>query len=541
MTDDSSPDQWVTMTQIATRAGVTLSTVSNWRRRHDDFPAVEHRDDRDVFPYAEVREWLDRRTIARPDLRPGEEHGATYGDRLRSPGGPPAQDAPRYLATNAWKASLGRALDRLRTTAVDSQSATDLMLGLLYLAARHRDRWTELVTTPPDKRDAGVWGIQHAVPALPSTWHATWAQISPRTVAELVSFVDHLVRSVDPAAIGDVFRELVEQSARRAGRYGGVVTPRSLLRLLVELAEPEPDGRILDPFLETGDSLVVADRFLQERGGGAARYSGQSFRDRSGSIARMNLDLHGVPVDLNVRSGIELTGWLPDRRFDTVISNPPFNLTGVDPAGRSWPFGSPPAFNANFALLQQIWLTLSEAGRAAVVMANGAASSARQQEAAIRAAMVEAGVVEALVGLPPQLFSSTPIPVTVWLLTGPASVARGEILFLDARDSGRLIDRGRRELQPDDIRTIADSVTDWRHGRSGRTDVPGLRRSVPLAEVREQGYNLAPGRYVGARQVAATDRAVQDIRSELAGLRREAAHLDAVLERQLDRIDPWSR
>ena len=540
MTYDSSPDQWVTMTQIAIRAGVTPSTVSNWRRRHADFPAGAHRDDREVFPYAEVQEWLDRRTIARPDLRPGEEHGATYGDRLRSLRGAPAQDAPRYLTTNAWKASLGRALDRLRG-AVDSQSATDLMLGLLYLAARHRDRWSELVTTPPEDGDARVREIQHAVPALPSTWHATWAQIPPRTVAELVSFVDHLVRSVDPAAIGDVFRELVEQSARRAGRYGGVVTPGSLLRLLVELAEPEPGGRVLDPFLETGVSLVVADHFLQERGGGAARYSGQSFRDRSGSIARMNLDLHGVPVDLNVRSGIELTGWLPDRRFDTVIANPPFNLTGVDPAGQGWPFGPPPASNANFALLQQIWMTLNEAGRAAVIMPNGALSSARQQEAAIRSAMVEAGVVEALVGLPPQLFSSTPIPVTVWLLRGPAPVARGEILFLDARDSGRLIDRGRRELEPDDIRTIADSVTRWRHRRSGCTDVPGLWRSVPLAEVREQGYDLAPGRYVGARQVAATDRVVRDIRRELAGLRREAAHLDAVLERQLNRIDPWSR
>jgi len=249
-------------------------------------------------------------------------------------------------------------------------------------------------------------------------------------------------------------------------------------------------------------------------------------------------DSPAIARNVNVHSG---------RRFDVVLANPPFNMSGWAGSGDSaqdvrWRYGVPPDHNANFAWLQHAVAMLAEQGRAAVLMANGAASTQDPQERAIRTAMINDGAVESIVALPPQLFHSTAIPVTLWLLRAPVGGSSASpVLFVDARATGRLVSRTRRVLTDDDIGRLIDIYQDWR-GRSPTAPyrgVDGLARSVPLEEIRQRDYVLNPGRYVvppSARpDLDSTARIVRELQQELDWLRNCAIDVDAQVDQQLRR------
>jgi type I restriction enzyme M protein len=174
---------------------------------------------------------------------------------------------------------------------------------------------------------------------------------------------------------------------------------------------------------------------------------------------------------------------LRDLKADYIIANPPFNISdwGGDRLKEDvrWQYGVPPASNANYAWLQHILHHLAPNGSAGVVLANGSMSSAQSGEGDIRQAMVQADVVDCMVALPGQLFYSTQIPACLWFLSKNKTAVSGEsglrdrsgqVLFIDARAMGVLVDRTRRELTP--------------------------------ADIAAHGYVLTPGRYVGAVTVA---------------------------------------
>jgi type I restriction enzyme M protein len=200
---------------------------------------------------------------------------------------------------------------------------------------------------------------------------------------------------------------------------------------------------------------------------------GQESNERTWRLAKMNLAIHGITGDLGPKW--EDTFWSdkhPDLRADFVLANPPFNMsdwarTVDDPR---WRYGTPPAGNANFAWLQHIVSKLRERGTAGVVLANGSMSSKQSGEGQIRAAMVEADLVVAMVALPPQLFRTTQIPACLWFFAndkgpqGSRKLAdrRGEVLFIDARTMGSMVDRTERQLTDDDIATIAGTYHGWR-------------------------------------------------------------------------------
>jgi type I restriction enzyme M protein len=240
--------------------------------------------------------------------------------------------------------------------------------------------------------------------------------------------------------------------------------------------------------------------------------------------------------------------------------NPPFNMsrwsTGDPSADPRWRYGPPPEHNANFAWLQHAVLSLADGGRAAVVMANGAASSENVQEQAIRAAMADDGVVECLIALPPQLFGATAVPVTIWLLRAsagkiaapageiglPAGEGPDEILFIDATTLGRMVDRNRRVLDTADIHRIAGTCEQWRaRRRTGEyEDVPGFCESVTVRDIREHDYRLNPRAHVRPPvDVAAAAETVRSLRRTLGQLRARSAEVDAMADRQLDRISTW--
>ena len=170
----------------------------------------------------------------------------------------------------------------------------------------------------------------------------------------------------------------------------------------------------------------------------------------------------------------------------------------------------PPVGNANYAWLQHILWHLAPNGTAGVVLANGSMSSAQSGEDVIRKAMVEADVVDCMVALPGQLFYSTQIPACLWFLArnknpgGKLRDRRGEVLFIDARKLGTLVDRTRKEFSDDDIAKIAGTYHAWREGK-GYEDVPGFCKAAKLDEIKGHNHVLTPGRYVGAADLEDDD------------------------------------
>lgn len=187
---------------------------------------------------------------------------------------------------------------------------------------------------------------------------------------------------------------------------------------------------------------------------------------------------------------------------------------------------------------------LKDTGRAGIVLANGSMSSSQNNEGVIRAAMVEADVVEVMVALPGQLFFNTQIPACLWFLAKKKPAARkGQVLFIDARKLGRMISRVQRELAHEDIARIAATVAAWRgeaapgEALGEYADVPGFCRSVPLTEIAQHGHVLTPGRYVGAEEVEDDDEAFAEkmtrLTEQLGEQMAKGADLDAVIRAKL--------
>jgi type I restriction enzyme M protein len=546
----------VTIADIARLAEVTMPAVSNWRRRHEAFPRSELQNDQELFVATEIAHWLDGRKIAKNDLKVSEFPGATYGDRFRR-----NKFGVVARPETSFKEALWKELIRFRGNQ-DVTEYADLALGLFYLSLQKSDKWADIATA--ETRESGrlveitiLETLEHA--PLRLQLHRALSSFqgesrSAERLREIIRVLDRPQRRADSEMGrslwgGEVFEYLLNRFAGAEGKRGSVVTPSSVVRLLVELTTPRPGESVLDPCSDSGGFLVEAAKYVEEHGGRASDvvFFGQTILERSWALARMNLDLHRVSADLAVRPGIALDDDLHSgRQFDAIMANPPFNISNWrrgDPTDRCWRYGVPPASNANFAWLHHIWSSLAEGGRAAVVMANNALSSEQAGEGRIRAAMVEDGIVEALIALPPRLFANTAIPVTVWLLRRPSNTRDDEVLFVDARTLGAMISRTQRGLLPDDNRRIVGTVLEWR-GRQNQEryqNVQGFSASATIQEIRKNEYRLTPGRYVGTgiRTGMSVD-SVIELRHELDRLHLRATEIDAVADQKLGRFTAWN-
>jgi type I restriction enzyme M protein len=365
--------------------------------------------------------------------------------------------------------------------------------------------------------------------------------------------------------LGEVYEYFLERFARAEGRRAGeFYTPASVVRLLVEVLEPY-EGRVYDPCCGSGGMFVQAGKFVAAHAGRDHTHDiaiyGQEANERTWRLAKMNLAIHGMdPKGIGDRwADTFADDKLPDLRADYIMANPPFNMSDwarrtTDPR---WRFGVPPQSNANYAWLQHIISKLGERGTAGVVLSNGSMSSRQSGEGEIRAALVEADLIACMVALPANLFRTTAIPACLWFLTkdktpqGARALTdrRGEVLFIDARNIGTMIDRTERIFTDDDLATIAGSYHVWRGTKSAKAqghtygDVPGFCYSAKLQEIAKHDHILSPGRYVGTTETE-EDPGAESIHERIVRLTKElfehfdeSARLEAVVRGQLGRID----
>ncbi len=366
-----------------------------------------------------------------------------------------------------------------------------------------------------------------------------------------VQIGDQSSRSKD--VLGRVYEYFLSQFASAEGKKGGqFYTPRSVVQLLVEMLSPYR-GRVYDPCCGSGGMFVQSEAFIAAHGGriGDVSIYGQESNYTTWRLCKMNLAIRGI--DGNIAHGDTfLNDRFPDLRADYILANPPFNLRDWgqealkgDPR---WAFGTPPANNANFAWMQHMIHHLAPGGYAGIVLANGSMSSNTAGEGEIRQAIVEADLVDCMVALPGQLFYSTQIPACLWFLSkdrdgrsGRTRERRGEILFIDARQMGRMVDRTHRELTADDLRKIAETYHAWRGDRDGTyQDEPGFCKAAALDEVRQHDFVLTPGRYVGIPEAEDDGEPFEEkiarLTAELYGQMAEARRLDEAIRRNLETL-----
>lgn len=337
--------------------------------------------------------------------------------------------------------------------------------------------------------------------------------LDSHTLGELVNIFSRLKFDHDidreKDMLGRVYEYFLGQFASAEGKRGGeFYTPRSIVRLLVEILEPYENARILDPACGSGGMFVQSREFLRLHEQDPAHLSihGQESNPTTLRLCKMNLAIRGMVGQIEYGNSY-YDDKFPNLRADFVLANPPFNaewepkrLGDKDPRIK---YGTPPSGNANFMWIQHFIYHLAPNGMAGFVMANGAlAVSGREGE--IRKKIVEDDLMDVIVACPPKMFYSVALPVSLWFVTKNKKNGRfrdrsGETLFIDAREQFEPISRKQVIFNDEHIRKIVGTVRAWRgeKGAEKYKDVAGFCKSATKEEIAKSGYVLTPGRYVG--------------------------------------------
>ena len=446
-----------------------------------------------------------------------------------------AEDPEEYLAENVFWVPKAARWSRLQARAKQPSIGKDIDDAMLAIEASNASL-------------KGVLPKDYARPAL--------NKVMLGELIDLVSGIgmaEEADRSRD--ILGRVYEYFLGGFAGAEGKRGGeFYTPRSVVRLLVEMLEPYK-GRVYDPCCGSGGMFVQSEKFVAEHGGriGDIAIYGQESNYTTWRLAKMNLAVRGIDADIRWNNeGSFHKDELPDLKADFILANPPFNISdwGGDRLREDarWKFGVPPVGNANYAWLQHIHHHLAPNGAAGVVLANGSMSSAQSGEGDIRRNMVEGDAVDCMIALPGQLFYSTQIPACLWFLArnkNPGSGwrdRRGEVLFIDARKLGHMVDRTRKEFSDEDIARISGTCHAWRGepDADAYEDEPGFCKAATLEEVRGHNHVLTPGRYVGAAAAAADDVPFEErfaeLKETLAEQFGEAEDLGALIQAKLEEV-----
>ncbi|MEW1612302.1 MULTISPECIES: N-6 DNA methylase [unclassified Streptomyces] len=549
-TDD---DRLLSRAEVASLAGVMRPAVTNWQRRHADYPKPVRAGETELFSLRAVLGWLASRQIPSRARTADEATGFTYADRVqrnlatedvRQGEGTPVggKNESRPASDERQRArQLERLLGPLADTVRGGGSLTDylaLLISLIFLRTSESPRTAALLDEARmrTKAAAALLGeigevaddalrMRGVTPGM----RTALLRLEPQEYADVVETI-----GLTEGLGIDELRQLIDQYGVQAALPSNeFFTPRAVVRLMRDAAVGEEDTvqHVYDPYVRGGEMLDG----VAERLGGAVPLTlrGEGPQRATMRLASMNLALHGATVELGSRSVApwDERAWPTSQQADLVLTNPPFNTHGVVPKpreGLDWPYGQPPPGTAGavFGWLQHVLTSLKDGGRAAVVMPVSAGASTDPRAREIRRRLVEDGAVECVVALPPRLFSGAQVSVCLWFLRRSATVLE-EILFVDARGLGDKATRGPRVLSEEHVGAIADTVRRWRRSRefrSGRQDAGHLAVAAPLEAVQATAYSLNPSDFVdrwmsaaatpvdAVRELAAAEQAVSSSR-----------------------------
>lgn len=353
--------------------------------------------------------------------------------------------------------------------------------------------------------------------------------------------------------LGRVYEYFLGEFANAEGKKGGqFYTPKSIVRLMVEMIEPYK-GRVFDPACGSGGMFIMSEKFVESHKGRISDISiyGQESNQTTYRLCRMNLAIRGIDgsqVKWN-NEGSFLNDAHKDLKADFILANPPFNdsdwsgqLLQTDPR---WQYGMPPASNANFAWLQHMIYHLAPKGVMACVLANGSLASQTNNEGDIRKQLIDNDLVDCIVMLPKQLFYNTGIPACVWFISRKRSgngdrKRTGEILFIDVGDIGYMEDNTHRAFSDEDIAKIAGTYHAWRKQGGKYENAKGYCKSANLQEIQKHNYILTPGRYVEIKDEeddgVSFEKKMAGFTKELRLQMEEEKHMDIEIKKQLKNI-----
>lgn len=342
--------------------------------------------------------------------------------------------------------------------------------------------------------------------------------------------------------------KFAEQEGKKAGEF---YTPSCVVKTIVEILKPISSSqrgtrgiRVYDPACGSGGMFVQSAKFVKAHAGNINEISvfGQESNPTTWKMAQMNLAIRGIEANLGrYNADTFFNDCFPTEKFDYIMANPPFNMSdwGGDKLRNDvrWKYGIPPAGNANFAWLQHMIYHMAPFGKIGMVLANGSLSSQTSGEGDIRKNIVEADLVSCIVAMPPQLFYTTQIPVSLWFLSRNKK-QKGKTLFIDAREMGTMKSRKLRELSDDDIKKLGDTYDKYEAGTL--ENEKGFCAVVDTAEIAKHDYILTPGRYVGIKEQVEDqepfDEKMKRLTCELSGLFEESHKLEAEIRKQLKSI-----
>jgi len=385
-----------------------------------------------------------------------------------------------------------------------------------------------------------------------------YQRIENSTLFELIRVLSSIPDDIEGDAFGKIYEYFLGKFAMKEGQKGGeFFTPTSLVKLIVEVIEPF-HGLIFDPASGSGGMFVQSARFVENHKKIPSKEVSMNGVERVTDtirLAKMNLAVHGLSGDIR-----EANTYYEDpheclNKFDFVMANPPFNVSGVDKerirGDPRFSLGIPSTDNANYLWIQIFYHSLNDKGRAGFIMANSAAD-ARGTELEIRKKLIKSGGVDVLISIGPNFFYTVTLPCTLWFFNKakPKTQQKNTVLFIDARNIFRQLDRAHRDFTHEQIEFIANIVRlhrgepiETRCGSEPQLkekfpgekyrDVAGLCKVASLTDVEAQGWSLNPGRYVGVADRVEDD---GDFKEKLETLNEELERLNAearVLEERI--------